>query len=102
MHLVRRGYFGSGLEPIGALVLLLVALMARPEGIFARPAAQAGLTVHAPPALRSPRLPRQPLLRHLPVALAAGVVLYEVTLHLSSYDDYQVGEIARTSWPSQA
>lgn len=40
------------------------------------------------------RLPRQPLLRHLPVALVAGVVLYEVTLRLSSYNDYQVGEIA--------
>ena len=43
---------------------------------------------------RSLRLPRQPLLRHLPVALAAGAVLYVVTLRLSSYDDYQVGEIA--------
>jgi branched-chain amino acid transport system permease protein len=31
------GYLGSGLEPLGALVLLMVALMARPEGIFARP-----------------------------------------------------------------
>jgi branched-chain amino acid transport system permease protein len=43
---------------------------------------------------RSVRLPRQPLLRHLPVALAAGAVLYLVTLRLSPYDDYQVGEIA--------
>jgi branched-chain amino acid transport system permease protein len=34
------GYLGSGLEPLGALVLLMVALMARPEGIFARPAAR--------------------------------------------------------------
>jgi branched-chain amino acid transport system permease protein len=31
------GYLGSGLQPVGALVLLMVALMARPEGIFARP-----------------------------------------------------------------
>ena len=31
------GYLGSGLEPLGALALLMVALMARPEGIFARP-----------------------------------------------------------------
>jgi branched-chain amino acid transport system permease protein len=31
------GYLGSGLEPLGALALLIVALMARPEGIFARP-----------------------------------------------------------------
>jgi branched-chain amino acid transport system permease protein len=30
------GYLGSGLEPLGALVLLTVALTARPEGIFAR------------------------------------------------------------------
>lgn len=43
---------------------------------------------------RSLRMPRQPLLRHLPIALAAGAVLYVVTLRLSSYDDYQVGEIA--------
>ncbi|HEX4175399.1 MAG TPA: branched-chain amino acid ABC transporter permease [Acidimicrobiales bacterium] len=34
------GYLGSGLEPLGALVLLMVALMARPEGIFARPPAR--------------------------------------------------------------
>jgi branched-chain amino acid transport system permease protein len=32
------GYLGSGLEPLGALVLLIVTLMVRPEGIFARPA----------------------------------------------------------------
>jgi branched-chain amino acid transport system permease protein len=31
------GYLGSGLEPVGALVLLIVALMARPAGIFSRP-----------------------------------------------------------------
>ena len=34
------GYLGSGLEPLGALVLLTVALMSRPEGIFARPPAR--------------------------------------------------------------
>src|SRR5580658_6890702 len=34
------GYLGSGLEPLGALILLMVALMARPEGIFARPPAR--------------------------------------------------------------
>jgi branched-chain amino acid transport system permease protein len=34
------GYLGSGLEPLGALGLLMVALMARPEGIFARPPAR--------------------------------------------------------------
>lgn len=40
------------------------------------------------------RPPRQPLVRHLLCALVAGAVLYEVTLRLSTYDDYQVGEIA--------
>src|SRR5580658_6534789 len=34
------GYLGSGLQPLGALVLLMVALMARPEGIFSRPPAR--------------------------------------------------------------
>ncbi|HEY6429148.1 MAG TPA: branched-chain amino acid ABC transporter permease, partial [Acidimicrobiales bacterium] len=34
------GYLGSGLEPLGALALLMVALMVRPEGIFARPPAR--------------------------------------------------------------
>jgi branched-chain amino acid transport system permease protein len=34
------GYLGSGLEPLGALVLLMVTLLARPEGIFARAAAR--------------------------------------------------------------
>jgi branched-chain amino acid transport system permease protein len=34
------GYLGSGLEPLGALVLLMVALVLRPEGIFARPPAR--------------------------------------------------------------
>ena len=34
------GYLGSGLEPLGALVLLIVALMVRPQGIFARPPAR--------------------------------------------------------------
>ena len=34
------GYLGSGLEPLGALALLMVALMSRPEGIFSRPQAR--------------------------------------------------------------
>jgi branched-chain amino acid transport system permease protein len=34
------GYLGSGLETVGALALLMVALMLRPEGIFARPPAR--------------------------------------------------------------
>jgi branched-chain amino acid transport system permease protein len=34
------GYLGGALEPIGALVLLIVVLMLRPEGIFARPTAR--------------------------------------------------------------
>ncbi len=29
------GYLGSSLEPLGALALLMVALMARPRGLFA-------------------------------------------------------------------
>jgi branched-chain amino acid transport system permease protein len=34
------GYLGSGLEPLGALALLMAALMSRPEGIFSRPQAR--------------------------------------------------------------
>ena len=34
------GYLGSGVEPAGALVLLIAALMVRPEGIFSRPPAR--------------------------------------------------------------
>jgi branched-chain amino acid transport system permease protein len=30
------GYLGSGLEPLGALVMLMVTLMARPQGMFSR------------------------------------------------------------------
>jgi branched-chain amino acid transport system permease protein len=34
------GYLGSGFEPMGALALLIVALMLRPEGLFSRPQAR--------------------------------------------------------------
>ena len=34
------GYLGTGLEPLGALALLMAALMLRPVGIFARPPAR--------------------------------------------------------------
>jgi branched-chain amino acid transport system permease protein len=34
------GYLGSGLEPLGALVLLMVTLTARPQGIFSRASAR--------------------------------------------------------------
>jgi len=34
------GYLGSGLEPLGALVLLMVTLTARPQGLFSRPSAR--------------------------------------------------------------
>ncbi len=34
------GYLGSSLEPFGALVLLIVALTLRPQGIFALPEAR--------------------------------------------------------------
>jgi branched-chain amino acid transport system permease protein len=43
--------------------------------------------------LRRVRLPQQPMLRHLVFALPGGAVLYIVTTKLSSYNDYQVGEI---------
>ncbi|MGH9045821.1 MAG: branched-chain amino acid ABC transporter permease [Acidimicrobiales bacterium] len=34
------GYLGGALEPIGALVMLIVVLTIRPEGLFARPTAR--------------------------------------------------------------
>lgn len=34
------GYLGSSLEPLGAAAILIVVLMARPEGLFSRPAAR--------------------------------------------------------------
>ncbi len=34
------GYLGGSLQPIGALVLLIVVLMIRPEGIFSQPTAR--------------------------------------------------------------
>lgn len=34
------GYLGSSLQPLGALALLMVALMGRPQGIFSRPEAR--------------------------------------------------------------
>ena len=70
--------------------------MARPEGIFARPPATEGLTWHAGPRSAGRcALPRQPpAAPPRPFALVAGAVLYVVTLRLSSYNDYQVGEIA--------
>ena len=37
---------------------------------------------------------RQPMVRHLLVAVAAGVVQWYLTTQLSSYNDYLVGEIA--------
>ena len=45
-------------------------------------------------SVRSVRLPRQPLVRHLLCAVTAGAVLYVLTTRLSPYNDYQVGEIA--------
>ncbi len=54
---------------------------------------------HRRQAVRAPwlahvRLPRQPLLRHLTLAVAGGVVLYLLTTWLSPYNDFEVGEIA--------
>ena len=40
------------------------------------------------------RLPRQPLLRHLLFALVGAGVLYLITIQLSPYNDFLVGEIA--------
>ncbi len=34
------GYLGSSLEPLGAAVILILVLSARPEGLFSRPAAR--------------------------------------------------------------
>jgi len=43
------------------------------------------------------RLPRQPMLRHLVLALGGGAVLFGVTSVISSYDDYQVAQIGFTA-----
>jgi len=45
-------------------------------------------------AARSPRLPRQPLARHLTLAVAAGIVLFFITAGLGSYGNFQVSQIA--------
>jgi len=44
--------------------------------------------------LRRFRLPTQPLLRHLILALCGAGILYLVTSSLSPYNDYEIGEIA--------
>ena len=44
--------------------------------------------------LRTVHVPRQPMVRHLLVALVAAAVFYIVTGRFSAYNDYQVGEIA--------
>ncbi len=43
---------------------------------------------------RTVHVPRQPMVRHLLVALVAAAVLYVATGRFSSYNDYEVGEIA--------
>jgi branched-chain amino acid transport system permease protein len=40
------------------------------------------------------RLNRQPMAKHLGLAILGGVVLYVMTTSISPYNDYQVGEIA--------
>src|SRR5579875_3500428 len=57
-----------------------------------RPAA--GLAARLGLVARLPGLPRQPLARHLILAVAAGIVLFFITSGLGSYDDFQVAEIA--------
>lgn len=39
-------------------------------------------------------LPRQPLIRHLILAVAAGIVLYFITTGIGSYNDFEVSQIA--------
>ena len=39
------------------------------------------------------RLPRQPMVRHLLLAVAGGAVLFGITSAIGSYDDYQVAQI---------
>lgn len=43
--------------------------------------------------LVSVRLPRQPLLRHVLLALVGAAALYGITTALGAYNDFQVGEI---------
>src|SRR5579883_2696577 len=45
-------------------------------------------------ALRRFRLPRLPLVRHLLLAVAGGVLLFVITLELSPFDNYELGQIA--------
>ncbi|MGH9098605.1 MAG: branched-chain amino acid ABC transporter permease [Acidimicrobiales bacterium] len=40
-----------------------------------------------------PRLPSQPLLRHLILLLLGAAFLYVVTVNVGAYNDYQIGEI---------
>ena len=44
--------------------------------------------------VRRLRLPAQPLVRHLLLAVAGALVLYVLTSAVSAYEDFQVGEIA--------
>ena len=108
------GYLGSSLETPGALLLLVVVLMLRPEGLFSRTQVRAETAIpgaHAPAA--APRrarvwlpgvagpvqravglLPRQPLVRHALLAIVAGIVLFFVTTLLGPFDNYHLANIA--------
>ncbi len=46
------------------------------------------------PRIRSLRLPTQPLVRHLILAVLAGVGFWLLTSNLGSYRDFEIGEIA--------
>jgi branched-chain amino acid transport system permease protein len=48
-------------------------------------------TVPGRPAIR---LPRQPLARHLVVAIGGAIAFYLLTANLSPYDNFEIGEIA--------
>ena len=93
------GYLGSGLEPLGALALLMVALMARPEGHLRPAAGPEGVrwTGAAIDIARRLHVPRQPLRApsaRSPLSSPAAPCSTSSRLRLSSYNDYQVGEIA--------
>ncbi len=40
------------------------------------------------------RLPTQPMLRHLLLALVGGGLLYVLSIRISAYNDFQLGEVA--------
>ena len=74
------GYLGGNLVLVYGLAALVLVLMVRPSGLFARAAGPAGVTMT--------------LARHLAAALAVAVILLLLSLQLSPYRDYQMAEVA--------